>query len=49
MKKKTYQAPAINVIVVKHQCSLLAGSANATGLDGFGGYGGDGDDGDYGD
>ena len=49
MKKKTYQAPAINVIVVKHQCSLLAGSANASGLDGFGGYGGNGGYEDYGD
>ena len=49
MKKKTYQAPAINVIVVKHQCSLLAGSANAAGLDDFDGYGGNGGYQDYGD
>lgn len=36
--KKTYQAPVITIIELKHCSALL--QASATGLDGFGGSGG---------
>ena len=38
MKKKIYQAPQMNVIIIQQHQSLLAGSVNATGLDNFGGW-----------
>ena len=38
MKKKIYQAPQMNVIIISQRQSLLAGSVNANGLDGFGGW-----------
>lgn len=46
MKKNIYQVPQMTVICIRQRHSLLAGSANASGLDGFGGWGGtyDGDD-----
>lgn len=46
MKKKIYQAPQMNVIIIQQHQSLLAGSVNANNLDGFGGWAGpyDGDD-----
>lgn len=44
MNKKTYQTPEINVMAIRQEQVLLAGSANAAGLDGFGGWGGVSDD-----
>ena len=46
MKKKIYQAPQMNVIIIQQSQSLLAGSVNSSGLDGLDGWGGtyDGDD-----
>lgn len=38
MKKKIYQAPKMDVIVIQQHQSLLAGSVNSSGLDGFGGW-----------
>ena len=38
MKKKIYQAPQMNVIIIQQHQSLLAGSVNANGLDNFGGW-----------
>ena len=40
MKKKTYQAPAVKVFILKQRQSLLAGSLEAKGLSGHGGWGG---------
>ena len=38
MKKRIYQAPQMNVIIIQQHQSLLAGSVNANGLDSFGGW-----------
>lgn len=38
MKKKIYQAPQMNVVIIQQSQSLLAGSVNSSGLDGFGGW-----------
>ena len=46
MKKKIYQAPQMNVVIIQQSQSLLAGSINANGLDAFywgGTYDGDDD------
>ena len=46
MKKKIYQAPTMDVIIIQQSQSLLAGSINAQGLTGLDSWGGtyDGDD-----
>ena len=48
MKKKIYQAPQMNVVIIQQSQSLLAGSINANGLDEFywGGTNNDNDEAD---
>jgi hypothetical protein len=39
--KKTYIAPSMVIVALKHKQSLMAGSLRTSGLEGHGGYGGE--------